>query len=129
MDALNIVSLDATPAPMNGLKLTTVTTTFPTAIPGADGNNITVTANTAAEFTPAAGKVYAYVYTISTGIPVTVGIANTLTSQPTGWPTGYYTDKACTTEATGTFKAGVYYQKRYKDNKNAYGVKIIRIKA
>ena len=129
MDALNIVSLDATPAPMNGLKLTTVTTTFPTAIPGADGNDITVPANTAAKFTPSAGKVYAYVYTISTGSPVTVGIANTFTSQPDGWPTGYYTNKACTEDAPGEFKAGVYYQKRYKDNKNAYGVKIIRVKA
>ncbi len=130
MDALNIVSLDATAVPMNGLKLTKITTvSFPTAIPGADGNDVTVPANSAAQFTPTAGKVYAYVYTISTGTPVTVGIANTFTSQPTGWPAGYYKDKACTEEATGDFKAGVYYQKRYKDNKNTYGVKIIRVKA
>ena len=131
MDALNIVSLDATPVPMNGWTLTEVTgVTFPTAIPGADGNNITVTANTAAEFTPTAGKVYAYVYTISTGTPAFVGIANTYTTEPADWSTAdYYTDKACTTDAPTTFAPGVYYKKAYKDNKNAYGVKIIRVKA
>lgn len=131
MDALNIVSLDATPVPMNGWTLTAVSgVTFPTAIPGADGNNITVAVNTAAEFTPAAGKVYAYVYTISTGTPAFVGIANTYTTEPTDWTTAeYYTNKECTTAAPATFAAGVYYQKRYKDNKNAYGVKLIRTKA
>ena len=130
MDALNIVSLDATPVPMNGWTLTAATTTYPTAIPGADGNDITVTAKTAAEFIPEAGKVYAYVYTISTGTPAFVGIANTYTTEPTDWSTAeYYTNKECTTAAPATFEKGVYYQKAYKDNKNAYGVKIIRVKA
>lgn len=132
MDALNIVSLDATPAPMNGWTLTEVTTgtAFPTAIPGADGNNITVTANTAFEFTPTAGKVYAYVYTISTGTQKAVGIANTYTTAPTDWSTSlYFTDKDCTTAGPSTFAPGVYYKKTYLDNQNAYGVKIIRVKA
>ena len=133
MDALNIVSLDATPVPMNGWTLAEVATTaanFPTDIPGADGNNIKVIANTAFEFTPAAGKVYAYVYTISTGTPAFVGIANTYTTAPSDWSTAeYYKNKECTTAAPATFAAGVYYQKRYKDNKNAYGVKLIRTKA
>lgn len=130
MDALNIVSTDATPVPMNGWTLTAATTTYPTAIPGADGNNITVTENTAAEFTPTAGKVYAYVYTISTGTQKTVGIANTLTAAPADWSTTlYFTDKDCTTAAPATFAPGVYYKKSYLDNQNAYGVKIIRVKA
>lgn len=132
MDALNIVSLDATPAPMNGWTLTEVTTgtAFPTAIPGADGNNITVTANTAFEFTPAAGKVYAYVYTISTGTQKAVGIANTLTTAPSDWSTTlYFTNKDCTTAAPSAFAPGVYYKKTYLDKQNAYGVKIIRVKA
>ena len=130
MDALNIVSFDATPVPMNGLTLSSVTPTFPTAIPGADGNNISVAANTAAEFTPAAGKVYAYVYTISTGTPKDVGIANTLTAEPADWdPALYFTDKDCTAAAPATFVPGVYYKKTYRDNGNAYGVKLIRTKA
>ncbi len=129
MDALNIVSLDATPVPMNGWTLTEVTPSFPTAIPGADGNNITVTANSAAQFTPTAGKVYAYVYTVSTGTASNVGVAVTLSAAPTGWPTNYYTDEACTTAAPSTFAAGVYYQKRYVNNNNVYGVKLIRVKA
>ena len=133
MDALNIVSLDDTPVPMNGWTLTEVTTgtAYPNAIPGADGNNITVTANTAFEFTPAAGTVYAYVYTISTGTAAFVGVANTYTTKPADWDTEgiYFTDKACTTAAPSTFAAGAYYKKAYKDNKNAYGVKIIRVKS
>ncbi len=129
MDALNIVSLDATPVPMNGWGLTEVTSTFPTVIPGADGNNITVTANSAAQFTPTAGKVYAYVYTVSTGTASNVGVAVTLTTSPTGWPTNYYTDETCTTAAPNTFAAGVYYQKRYVNNNNVYGVKLIRVKS
>jgi hypothetical protein len=132
MDALNIVSLDATPAPMNGWTLTEVTEdiAFPTAIPGADGNNITVAANTAFEFTPATGKVYAYVYTISTGTQKAVGIANTLTTAPSDWSTTlYFKDKDCTTAAPPTFEPGVYYKKTYLDNQNAYGVKIIRMKS
>ena len=132
MDALNIVSLDATPAPMNGWTLTEVTEdiAFPTAIPGADGNNITVAANTAFEFKPDAGKVYAYVYTISTGTQKAVGIANTLTTAPSDWSeTLYFKDKACTTAAPTAFEPGVYYKKTYLDNQNAYGVKIIRMKS
>lgn len=130
MDALNIVATDGT-TPMNGWTLTEVSgVTFPTAIPGADGNDITVTANTAAQFTPAAGKVYAYVYTISTGTQKTVGIANTLTTAPADWSTTlYFTNENCTTAAPATFVPGVYYKKTYLDNQNAYGVKIIRVKA
>ena len=134
MDALNIVSLDATPVPMNGWMLTDgPTVTYPTAIDGADGNTITVTANTAAKFSPAANKVYAYVYTVSTGTPAFVGIAVTLNEKPADWETDgveYFSDKACTSKANSSdFTPGIYYQKRYKDNKNVYGVKLIRTKA
>ena len=135
MDALNIVSLDETPVPMNGWTLTDgPTVTYPTAIDGADGNTITVTQNTAAKFTPAANKVYAYVYTVSTGTPAFVGIAVTCSEKPTDWGmegVEYFSDKACTTKANtdADFTPGIYYQKRYKDNKNVYAVKLIRTKA
>jgi len=36
----------------------------------------------------------------------------TYATQPAGWPTGYYTDAACTTPASGTFDSGVTYYKR-----------------
>ena len=119
--------------PRNGWTLTAVTTTdanFPTAIPGADGNNISVVKYTAFEFTPTAGKVYAYVYTISTDSQKSVGIANTYTTAPSDWSTTlYFTDKDCATAGPATFTPGVYYKKTYLDNQNAYGVKIIRVKA
>ena len=103
--------------------------TDPTTIPGADGNNITVTGNTAAKFTPVAGNVYAYVYLISAGTPEVIKKPITLTGDtaPEGFTTSYYTDDACTTLATTYTKNTVYYQKVYQDNKNTYGVKIIRI--
>ena len=36
-----------------------------------------------------------------------------MTTQPAGWPTGYYTDKDCADghAASGTFSAGTYYKK------------------
>jgi len=131
MDALNIVSLDNTPVPMNGWTLTAgPTLSYPTVIPGADDNNLTVTANSAAQFTPAAGKVYAYVYTVSTGTASSVGVKVSLTTAPSDWSnTLYFTDEACTTAAPETFAAGTYYQKRYTNNNNVYGVKLIRTKA
>lgn len=30
-------------------------------------------------------------------------------TEPAGWPTGYYTDAACSAEATGAFSAGTYF--------------------
>ncbi len=130
MDALNIV--DASGNPMNGWTLTAATTSYPTVIPGADGNNITVAANSAAQFTPTAGKVYAYVYTVSTGTASNVGVAVTLTTAPSDWNATsnvYYSDAACTTAVNSDFAAGVYYQKRYVNNNNVYGVKLIRVKS
>lgn len=35
----------------------------------------------------------------------------TLTTAPAGWPTNYYTNAECTTEASGTFTAKTYYYK------------------
>ena len=109
VDALNLrVSESGDPTTIvgrNGLSLTTSTVTVGfTTIPGADGNNITVTANTAAKFTPTASTTYAYVYDTST-----YG-GDYYYSQPTDWPTGYYTDAACETAAS-TFSAGTYYRK------------------
>ena len=108
LDALNLqVSATGTPLVItgrNGLVLTTATIANDiVAIPGADGNTITVTAGTAAKFSPAAG-IYAYVY--DTG---TYG-SDYYPTEPAGWPTGYYTDATCGTAASGAFSAGTYYR-------------------
>ena len=108
LDALNIQASvsGSTITGRNGVVLTEASITNNiTAIPGVNGNDITVVAGTAAEFTPAAGT-YAYVYDTQT-----YG-GQKYTAQPAGWPTGYYDDAACTTPSS-TFSAGtVYYQKQ-----------------
>ena len=111
-DVLNALSIqtasDATTITgRNALVLTKATSDATiTAIPGVDGNDISITAGEAASFAATAGD-YAYVY--DTG--EWDGVAVALTASPTGWPTGYYTDKACNTAATGEFTAKTYYQK------------------
>ena len=67
--------------------------------------NITVGAGTAAEFTPAAGY-YAYVYDTQT-----YG-GQKYTASPAGFPTGYYTDAACTSAASSFTTGTVYYKKQ-----------------
>ena len=109
LDALNIpmptVASGYNITGRNGLSLKNETSTATiTAVPGPDGNDIEVTSGTAAKFTPAAGT-YAYVYDTDTYA------GDYYPTEPTGWPTGYYTDAACGTSATGTFSAGTYYRK------------------
>lgn len=88
----------------NGLSLKEETSDATiVAVPGPDGNNITVTAGTAAEFTPAAGT-YAYVYDTDTYA------GDYYPTAPEGWPTGYYTDAKCTAAASAPFAAGTYYR-------------------
>ncbi len=107
MDALNIPMPTAASGyditGRNGLSLKNETSSAAiTAVPGPDGNNITVTAGTAAEFTPAAGT-YAYVYDTDTYA------GDYYPTEPADWPTGYYTDAKCTSAAS-TFSAGTYYR-------------------
>ena len=109
LNALSIqtATTETTITGRNALVLTKATSDATiTAIPGVDGNDITVTAGQAASFAATAGN-YAYVY--DTG--EWDGVAVALTASPTGWPTGYYTDKVCNTAATGEFTAKTYYQK------------------
>ncbi len=131
MDALNIqssVSGDVTTG-RNGWVLTKATSDASiTAIPGADGNNITVTAKTAAKFTATASTTYAYVYSVSTGTASTYTTAVKFTSKPTGWPTGFYTDEACSIAAVdGDWVADKFFYQKYTNNNNVYGVKVIKV--
>ncbi len=134
MDALNIRSATYTGSIVgrNGLTLYDASSAAGldatiTAVPGADGNDITVAAGTAAKFSPYASTTYAYVYYTGVDNPDTeYTTAVILTAEPAGWPTGYYTDEACTTAAPSTFAAGTYYQK-YTNLNKVYGVKVIKI--
>lgn len=71
MDALNIrkSETETVYTGLNGLVMTKAEISNNiTTIPSADGNDITVTAGTAAKFTPSAGT-YAYVYFVKEGTP------------------------------------------------------------
>lgn len=123
MDALNIGR--------NGLVLTEATIVNNiTAIPRADGNDIDVTAGTAAKFTPQAGKIYAYVYLVEAGTPVNHWTAVKFASEPSDWSTaGKYSLNPDGTGATGAFEANKVYYMKYVDKQNKYAVKVIKVVA
>lgn len=133
MDALNIQASTGTGTitGRNGLVLTEATSDATvTAVPGADGNNITVAAGTAAKFTGAAGT-YAYVYDATPATAPAASYyysANALTTEPTDWATAgvWYADPNGATAAPATFAAGTYY-KKYTNLNKVYGVKVIKV--
>ena len=90
-----------------------------TTIPGANGN-ITVNAGEAARLKPTVAGTYAYVYDTGMYYPAVLG------TQPAGWPTDYYTDATCTTQASGTFSSSATYYHKINTNK-VYGVKVIKV--
>jgi len=120
----------------NGIALTKVTSdaTF-TAIPGADGNNITVTEKTAAKFEARASTTYAYVYETTSGTATTTytntAVVLTGSTAPADWNATsnvYYSDFECTTPVNSAYAAGTYYQKVSNTNKT-YAIKIIKVVA
>lgn len=128
MDALNIRASTSggVVTGRNGLTLTPASfDATVTAIPGVDGNNISVNAGEAAKFTASAGT-YAYTYKVSNKGDTKFTTAVKLDSQPTDWPTGYFTDKDGTTSVT-SFTAGTTYYKRYTNLNIVYGVKVIKV--
>lgn len=116
----------------NGIALTKVTSDPSiTTIVGPDGNNISVTAKTAASFTASASTTYAYVYTVSDAADTYLTTAVTVAADAVDSATGYYTDMACTEEAAIVFPAthlaaGTYYQK-VTNNNTTYAVKVIKV--
>ena len=107
IDALNIdpVTVSSATTGRNGIELTTATSDASiTTIVGPDGNNIGISAGTAASFTPASAATYAYVYKLSGGKQVTLSAGDDMTK--------YYTDNMCTIAGTGTASGGeTVYQK------------------
>lgn len=112
----------------NGITLTKAESDATiTAIPGVDGNDITVTAGTAAKFTPAAGT-YAYAYKESDGTASELHTAVTLNdeSAPKDFGTSYYTDQECKIPATDYKKGTTYYQK-VTNTGATYAIKVIKV--
>ncbi len=144
MDALNTYeSSTGTPQVITGRNswiLTDATTTASvdatiTAIPSADGNNITVTAGTAAKFTPTASTTYAYVYDATPSpAPAESSYYTAVTftgseTKPTDWQTNYFKDSEGNSPVTDSdFAPGTFY-KKYTNKNKVYGVKVIRVKA
>lgn len=127
MDALNIGTVDGNDViGRNGIKLTKADSDATiTAIPRVDGNDVTVAEGSAASFAATAGT-YAYVYKVSDADDTTFNTAVNVATEPTGWPTGYYTNFECTTVAPSTFAAGLYYQ-LITNNNTTYAVKVIKV--
>lgn len=116
----------------NGITLTEATkatkmNTAITKIPGIDDNDITVTANTAASFTPSAGT-YAFVYDTTKDSPAETAYYTAVTpANGTNISTGFYKDPDGKTAATGTADGKtVYYQKITNTNKT-YAIKVIKV--
>ena len=98
-----------------------------TAIPGVDGNDITLKAGTAAKFTPTKGT-YAYAYKESDGTASELHTAVTLNdeSAPKDFGTSYYTDQECKIPATDYKKGTTYYQK-VTNTGATYAIKVIKV--
>ena len=118
----------------NGITLTKAESNATiTAIPGVDGNDITVTAGQAAKFTPAAPAkgtttTYAYAYKESDGTASELHTAVTLNdeSAPKDFGTSYYTDQECKIPATDYKKGTTYYQK-VTNTGATYAIKVIKV--
>lgn len=135
MDALNIQvsSTETAITGRNGLVLTKAESDATiTTIPGEDGNNITVTAGTAASFTPAAGT-YAYVYDATPSpAPAATYIysAESSESKPSDWTTAdtWYKDPdGVNAVVDGDWVANKIFYKKYTNLNKVYGVKVIKV--
>jgi hypothetical protein len=102
-----------------------------TSIPLENGEDITVTAGTAAKFAATGSKYYAFVYLVNDAADSNVKYPVVLTgaTAPDDWSTTanvYYTDPDCTSAANAEYAAGTYYRK-YTDLNNTYAVKVIKV--
>lgn len=129
LDALNMgaVAGDVVTGRNNVVLTKTASDATITAIPGADGNDIAVTAKTAAKFAAAATTCYAYVYKVADGTPT---VTNTAVTPANGVDVSggtYFTDFECTTPATGNADGATVYYQKYTNNNTVYAVKVIKV--
>lgn len=116
----------------NGVKLTKVSTgveTTQTQIPTDDGKYVTVAANSTAKFTATAtATIYTYVYLKETGTSSDIITAIVAQGTEVADENEYYTDRDCTTAVTTgtTLSTNTVYYKKYTNNNNVYGVKVIK---
>lgn len=134
IDALQVIgSTSATSTTgRNGVVLTKVETEKPTTIPTEDGKTISVDQNSVAKFTAnATPTTYAYVYKKSTGTPSYILSAVEIKEGTTtiAGEKEYYTNPSGEDQyvvGTGTtLSTGIYY-KKYTNNNNVYGVKVVK---
>lgn len=115
----------------NNIVLTKVGTTFVNEIPKEDGKTIEVGDNTTAKFTATeTPTTYAYVYLKEAGTQstiytaITIGEGTTITAGNDEYfedPSG----KKVVTNGT-TLTVGTTYYKKYTNNNNVYGVKVVK---
>jgi len=115
----------------NGIVLTPAKTeTNITTIPTEDGKNVTVVANTTAMFKAETAATYAYVYKNKDGEESTIYTAVTYAvgSAPKAEADEYYLDPSGTTAVAAgvTLEANKTYYKKYTNNNNTYGVKVVK---
>lgn len=134
IDALQVVGSSSTTSTTgrNGVVLTKIETEKPLTIPTEDGKTIKVDQNSVAKFTAnATPTTYAYVYKKSTGTTsyilsaVEIKEGTTITAGQNE----YYThpsgeDKYAVAKDT-PLTPGIYY-KKYTNNNNVYGVKVVK---
>lgn len=114
----------------NDIVLTKVGTTIVNEIPKEDGKTIEVGNNTTAKFTANTAATYAYVYLKEAGKPsaiytaVTIGEGTTITAGNDE----YFEDPSGNTAVpNGTpLTVGTTYYKKYTNNNNIYGVKVVK---
>ena len=115
----------------NDIVLTKVGTTIVNEIPKEDGKTIEVGNNTTAKFTANTAATYAYVYLKKAGTPSAIYTAVTYTvgNEPTAGEKEYYLDPSGNTAVAKDTKleAGTTYYKKYTNNNNTYGVKVVKI--
>lgn len=139
MDALLMQASTTTASKIigrNGLELTPKTSEIDNeieAIPGADGNNISVTKGEASALTVAAGKTYAYVYTVTqpgSGTAKYEAVPASAIEVGTTDVSNYFTyDGTDYTAASGTATADAKYYAKYTVYTATYAVKVIKVKA
>lgn len=116
----------------NGIVLKGIdTNTNITKIPTEDGKEVTVVANTTAKFTASATPTtYAYVYLNKKGTPSTIYTAVTFGDgkTPTAKANEYYLDPSDNNPVAAdvTLEANKTYYKKYTNNNNVYGVKVVK---
>ncbi len=103
-----------------------------TAIPGADGNNVTVTAGSASKFTATANTTYAYVYTVTQKTGTDAVVYEAVTPASDTDVTSYYIRSGVEgsytyTPATGTADGTTTYYDKYTTNNGVYAVKVIKV--